>query len=270
MGDKQSCIDRSDMPDLPRAEILGVGVSAVDMDAAVAEVDKWIRSGRRSYVCVTSVHGVMECQRSPSLRAIHQGAGLVVPDGKPLVWVARMLGFKRTEQVFGPDLMRALTKVSAERGYRHFYYGGTPGVAEELRDVLCRRFPGLEVVGTLSPPFRPLSPEEDAAVVRDINAARPDIVWVGLSTPKQERWMHDHAPLLEAPALIGVGAAFDFLSGRKSQAPLWMQRSALQWLFRLATEPRRLWRRYLWIVPAFLWRAGAQVASQRLMPRSLR
>ncbi|NNM74073.1 WecB/TagA/CpsF family glycosyltransferase [Enterovirga sp. DB1703] len=253
--------------DPPRAEILGVGVSAVDMDAAVAEVEGWISSGRRSYVCVTSVHGVMECQSSPLLRAIHRGAGLVVPDGKPLVWMARMLGFKKTRQVFGPDLMRRLTELSPARGYRHFYYGGAPGVAEELSDKLRRSFPGLQVVGTYCPPFRPLTPEEDAAVIRQINAARPDIVWVGLSTPKQEKWMHDHAPLLDAPALVGVGAAFDFLSGRKRQAPLWMQRSALQWLFRLATEPRRLWRRYLWIVPGFLWRAGLQLASHRVALR---
>ena len=253
-----------------RAEILGVGVSAVDMDRAVEEIEGWIASRRRSYVCVTSVHGIMECQRSGPLKAIHARAGLVVPDGKPLVWVARWLGFTNTEQVYGPDLMRRLTELSADRGYRQFYYGGAAGVPEALRDTLCKQHPGLTVVGTLSPPFRQLTEEEDAEIVRQINAAKPDIVWVGLSTPKQERWMSEHAAKLEAPVLIGVGAAFDFLSGRTRQAPLWMQRAALQWLFRLAVEPRRLWRRYAWIVPGFLWRVSMQLVRHRLTARMAR
>lgn len=246
----------------PRAKILGVGVSAVTMDSAIAHIRDWIDSGTKHFVCVTSVHGIMECQRSPQLRQVHEDAGLVVPDGMPVVWMAQRLGHRHTRQVYGPNLMRELTAAMADGTVRHFYYGGAPGVAEQLRNEMIRQHPNLNVVGTFCPPFRPLTPDEDAAVVAEINAAAPDIVWVGLSTPKQEMWMHAHAAALNAPALIGVGAAFDFLSGQKQQAPQWIQKTPLQWLFRLACEPRRLWRRYLWIVPAFMWRAGLQLVRR--------
>ena len=171
----------------------------------------------------------------------------------PLVWLSRARGFGYVNRVYGPDLMLALCERSLSKGYRHFLYGGAPGVPEKLAENLKRRFPGLDVVGTYSPPFRPLTHEEDERVVRMINEAGPDIVWVGLSTPKQERWMAGHIGRLEAPVLIGVGAAFDFHSGVKRQAPRWMQRSGLEWLFRLLTEPRRLWRRYLIYNSLFVW-----------------
>jgi N-acetylglucosaminyldiphosphoundecaprenol N-acetyl-beta-D-mannosaminyltransferase len=211
---------------------------------------------------------VIESQSDAVLRAIHNSAGLVTPDGMPLVWMARRLGYERTSRVYGPDLMRTLSALSPVRGYRHFYYGGGNGVAERLRQALMRAAPGLEVVGTITPPFRALTAEEDAAIVDEINAARPDIVWVGLSTPKQERWMAAHVGRLDAPALIGVGAAFDFLAGDKKQAPVWMQRNGLEWLFRFASEPRRLWRRYLSIVPRFVVLAGAQLVRSRLWKQS--
>lgn len=245
-----------------RVNILGVRVSAIDLPLALDTISSWIAEGRQRYVCVTGAHGVMESRHDTALRVIHNRAGLVTPDGMPLVWMARLLGHPRTRRVYGPDLMHALSALSAQRGYRQFYYGGNAGVAEDLAATLTGIYPGLAVAGTLSPPFRPLTAEEDAAIVAQINAARPDIVWVGLSTPKQEHWMAGHAGRLDAPVMIGVGAAFDFLSGKKTQAPRWMQRNGLEWLFRLGQEPRRLSRRYLWIVPGFLMAAGGLLARR--------
>lgn len=240
------------MPVPARVNILGVGVSAINMEMALAVIEGWIKRRKPHYVCVTGVHGVMESQRDESLRRVHNQAGLVTPDGMPLVWLSRLKGYRHVDRVYGPDLMLALCEHSVSRGYRHFFCGGAEGVPEQLSEVLQKRFPGLQVVGTYSPPFRPLTPEEDEAVVRMINGADPDIVWVGLSTPKQERWMAEHRARLNAPVLIGVGAAFDFLTSRKPQAPRWMQRAGLEWLFRLLTEPRRLWRRYLINNPLFV------------------
>jgi len=227
-----------------RVDVLGVEVSAIDMGQALAVIQGWIARRERQYVCVTGVHGVMESQRDPELRRIHNTAGLVTPDGMPLVWLARRAGFHHVDRVYGPDLMLACCELSVQHGYRHFFYGGAPGVPERLADRLVKRLPGLRVVGTFSPPFRSAGAAESDDVIQHINAAGADIVWVGLSTPKQERWMHVHRGRLAAPVLIGVGAAFDFLAGTKRQAPRWMQRSGLEWLFRLGQEPRRLWRRY--------------------------
>jgi N-acetylglucosaminyldiphosphoundecaprenol N-acetyl-beta-D-mannosaminyltransferase len=234
-----------------RCDILGVRVNAINLNDAVEVVERWIDEGSRNYVCVTGTHGVMESRRDERLREIHNRAGLVTPDGMPLVWVSRLLGNRRTERVYGPDLMRFLSAISVLRGYRQFYYGGAEGVAERLKQALTTAYPGLDVAGTLSPPFRQLTLAEDDAVIDAINAARPHIVWVGLSTPKQERWMASHLGRIDAPVMIGVGAAFDFLAGTKPEAPLWMQRYGLEWLFRLGSEPRRLWRRYVYIVPTF-------------------
>lgn len=234
-----------------RFDILGVQVSAINLTDAVETVERWIYEGRRTYVCVTGVHGLMESRRDERVRDIHNRAGLVTPDGMPLVWLLRLLGKSRTERVYGPDLMRKLTAVSALHGYRQFYYGGGEGVAEKLGRTLTTAYPGLTVAGVLCPPFRQLTRDEDDVVVDAINGARPDIVWVGLSTPNQERWMAEHLGRINAPVMIGVGAAFDFLAGTKRQAPLWMQQNGLEWLFRLGSEPGRLWRRYAFIVPAF-------------------
>lgn len=245
---------RAQAPGPPaRFDVLGVEVSAVDMTGALDVVTAWVDGGVRQYVCVTGVHGVMESRRDPALRRIHNGAGLVTPDGMPLVWCAHSLGLDSVERVYGPDLMLAICERAAARGWSAFFYGGAPGTPERLAASLERRFPGLRVAGTHSPPYRPLTPEEDAELVDRINATAPDLVWVGLSTPKQERWMADHVGRLEASVLLGVGAAFDIHAGLRPQAPRWMQRNGLEWLYRLGVEPRRLWRRYLVNNPRFVW-----------------
>jgi len=241
---------------LKTVNVLGVQVSAVNMTMALRTIDGWITRGEPHYVCVTGVHGVMESQRDPELRRIHNQAGMVTPDGMPLVWLSWLDGHRYVERVYGPDLMLACCAQTGDRAYRHYFYGGADGVPELLRSRLCARYPALKVAGIFSPPFRAVTPEEDEEIVRRINAASPDIVWIGLSTPKQERWMSEHRARLDAPVLIGVGAAFDFHAGLKRQAPRWMQRSGSEWLFRLLTEPRRLWRRYLVNNPAFVWKVA--------------
>jgi N-acetylglucosaminyldiphosphoundecaprenol N-acetyl-beta-D-mannosaminyltransferase len=243
----------------PRVDVLGIGVSAIDMPAALQRIDRWIAGHAREYVCITGVHGVMESQRDASLRDIHNQAGLVTPDGMPLVWLSHLFGYPQVRRVYGPDLMLAVCQRSMTTGYRHYFYGGAPGIAERLAARLQARFPGLAVVGTCSPPFRSLRTDEEQEMLSRINDAGPDIVWVGLSTPKQERWMHRYRDRLHAPVLIGVGAAFDFHAGVKRQAPYWMQRSGLEWVFRLASEPRRLGPRYLVNNPAFVWRVVWQM-----------
>jgi N-acetylglucosaminyldiphosphoundecaprenol N-acetyl-beta-D-mannosaminyltransferase len=223
------------------------------MDRALAEIERWIEQRERHYVCVTGVHGVMESQRDPELRGIHNASGLTTPDGMPMVWAGRVAGVP-IARVYGPDLMLALCQRAEMRGWSGYFYGGRPGIPSRLVERLRDRFPRLRISGTYSPPFQALTPEEDERVVEMINAAAPDIVWVGLSTPKQERWMAAHVDRLNAPVLIGVGAAFDIHAGVLSQAPVWMQRSGLEWLYRLVREPRRLWRRYLFNNPAFVYR----------------
>ena len=235
-----------------KTEILGVGVSATNLKMTVGVIDQWIRRHEAQYVCVTGVHGLMESYRTAQIRQVHNAAGLVVPDGMPLVWLSRLKGRHFVDRVYGPDLMLAVCERSAHRGYRNFFYGGAPGVAELLADRLRARFRGLNVVGIYSPPFRALTTDEDAELTATIRRARPDIVWVGISTPKQELWMAQHVQRLQSAVLLGVGAAFDFHAGLKPQAPRWMMRSGLEWLFRLIQEPARLGPRYLKNNPQFL------------------
>lgn len=236
----------------PRLNVLGVGVSAITQEIALDTIRGWIAGDEQHFVTVTGVHGVMESQRDAQLRRIHNRAGMVTPDGMPLVWLLRRNGYPHASRVYGPDLMLNVCSASSGAGWKHYLYGSTPDVLTDLQAALEHRFPDLHIVGSFSPPFRPLTPEEDEDVVARIDASGADIVWVGLSTPRQEHWMAAHIGRVHASVLIGVGAAFDFHAGRKKQAPAWMQRHGLEWLFRLATEPRRLWKRYLRNNPLFV------------------
>jgi N-acetylglucosaminyldiphosphoundecaprenol N-acetyl-beta-D-mannosaminyltransferase len=227
--------------------VLGVRVDAVQIHDVIARMEDWIaRRERCHYIAVTGMHGVTEAQHDGRFKDVLNAADLVVADGYPLVWLGRRKGFAQMKRrVYGPELMAAFCEETAGRCYRHFFYGGAPGVAEGLARQFAARYPGLAVAGVYSPPFCALTAEEDRQVVATINVARADIVWVGLGTPKQERWMFEHRDQLRVPVLVGVGAAFDFHTGRMIQAPTWMRENGLEWLFRLIQEPQRLWRRYL-------------------------
>lgn len=239
--------------DASRVDVLGVHVSAINMEMARAAVRAWVGNGERHYVCVTGVHGVMESQRDPELAEIHNLSGMTTPDGMPMVWAGKYAGADWMSRVYGPDLMLEVLAEAEEKGWSSFFYGGAPEVPELLVAKLVERFPGLKVAGTYSPPYRELTDAEVSDVADMINGSGATLVWVGLSTPKQERWMAQFRPLLNGSVLFGVGAAFDFHAGRVSQAPAWIQRAGLEWLYRLAKEPRRLWRRYLTNNPRFVF-----------------
>lgn len=236
----------------PTFAVTGVRVHAVQIPGVVARMSEWIdRRDRGRCVAVTGMHGVSEARRDPRFRQALAEADLVVPDGMPLVWVGRYRGHPLKRRVYGPELMLEFCRATANRGYRHFFYGGAPGVANDLAAKLARRYPGVVIAGTWTPPYRPLS-EDEAREVRDaINRCRPDILWVGLSTPRQELWMAGERARLLVPVMAGVGAAFDLNTGRVRQAPPWMREHGLEWSWRLAQEPRRLWRRYLLNGPRF-------------------
>jgi N-acetylglucosaminyldiphosphoundecaprenol N-acetyl-beta-D-mannosaminyltransferase len=235
-----------------RLNLLGVHISAINMDQALDAIDGWITARDPHYICVTPAHSVMECYDHPELRSIYNASGLTTPDGMAIVWWLRWQGQRGVSRVYGPDLMLAACQRFIEKGCKHYFYGGAPGVVEKLAGRLRENFPGLQIAGMYSPPYRPLSPEEDLAAAGAIAQSGADIVWVGIGSPRQERWMSDHAGRVAAPVLIGVGAAFDFLSGYKRQAPVWVRRSGLEWLFRLLSEPGRLWRRYVLGYPRFV------------------
>jgi N-acetylglucosaminyldiphosphoundecaprenol N-acetyl-beta-D-mannosaminyltransferase len=244
-----------------RVNILGVGAMPMTLDRAMATLEDWRREGRRDYVCCISVHGLVVAQRDTGIRDALNGAGLATQDGMPLVWWSRRAGFPGTGRVCGPDLMAAMCAASATQGTRHFFYGGSQRVLDALVARVQALHPGFILAGAVSPPFRTLSAEEDAAYVAAINETRPDYVWVGLGMPKQEAWMAAHVGRIEATALLGVGAAFDFHAGTTPRAPVWMQRSGIEWMFRLATEPRRLARRYLIDNSLFVYYAFRQWAG---------
>lgn len=247
--------------------VLGTRIAATNLDDAVDRLESWLQedAGGR-YVCVTGVHGVMESFRDPEVRRIHNAAAACVPDGMPMTWVGRLRGHRTMDRVYGPDLMLRTLALAADRGFTNFFYGGAEGVADYLKERMEARFPGLEVVGTYCPPFRPLDEAERARVVEMINRARPDLLWVGLSTPKQERFMGAFCGELDAKVMLGVGAAFDFHTDRVSQAPRWMMRSGLEWFYRMCTEPRRLAPRYLRNNPSFLWHILLQLSGLRTYP----
>lgn len=247
-----------------RVSLLGVGVHLVDLDSTLDVMADSISNNRRGYVCLAPAHSLMATRSSLRLREIFNQSALTVPDGMGTVWFLRLLGYK-SSRVYGPDLMLAACERGQAQGWKHFYLGGSPSLTAKLVSKLRDRFPQLQVAGSYEPPFRQMDDDEIKEMVYAINQSDADILWVALGSPKQELWMAEFRPRLNVPLMVGVGAAFDFLSGVKPQAPAWMQRSGMEWLFRVITEPRRLWRRYA-SYPIFVLLALAQVIGLRKYP----
>ncbi len=246
------------MKALKSVSVLGMKVHAVGFQEAVERIVAWAIARESRYVCVANVHMIMEACDHPEYRQVVNRADLVVPDGMPLVWMLRRLGFPRQERVSGPDLTPALLSRAEEQGIRVGFYGSTLEVMEKLLHKSRSQWPRLQVVYTYSPPFRPLTPEEDRQVTEEIRRSGVQMLFVGLGCPRQERWMAEHRGKIPA-VMLGVGAAFDFLAGSKPRAPRWMRKHGLEWLFRLLSEPRRLWRRYVLLNPRFMVLAGLQL-----------
>jgi N-acetylglucosaminyldiphosphoundecaprenol N-acetyl-beta-D-mannosaminyltransferase len=249
-----------------RVNVLGVGISVLNLASALDAIAAAVRERRKGYVCVTGVHGVMEAQDDENFKAILNGAFLCTPDGMPMVWAGKHAGHREMHRVYGPDLMLDVCAWSETSGAKHFFYGGADGVAELLAQKLKAKFPKLQVSGTFTPPFRALNGIEVGDLQKRISESQPDIFWVGLSTPKQEKFMAEFLPKLDATLMIGVGAAFDFHSGRAKQAPRWMQRGGLEWFYRLCSEPRRLAKRYFRNNPLFVLKFFAQLAGLKKYP----
>jgi N-acetylglucosaminyldiphosphoundecaprenol N-acetyl-beta-D-mannosaminyltransferase len=245
----------------PNFHILGVRVDAVQMADTVSLLSSWIDDprGAARFVAVTGMHGIAESQQNPSFHEILNAADLVVPDGMPLIWVGRIYGHSLRHRVTGSELMEAFCEETGSL-YRHFFFGGNPGVADKLARILEKKY-GITVAGTYTPPFRPLTGAEDNELASLVERTRPDIFWVGLSTPKQEKWMFEYRHKLNVPVLLGVGAAFDMNSGGARRAPQWMQDNGLEWSYRLLSEPRRLWRRYLITIPRAVWSVSLELLN---------
>ena len=242
----------------PKQSVVGVGISKVSYASVVATVRDWIALRREAghaparYITVTSVHGIVTSRQDPEVRRILNEASIATPDGMPVVWAMRSLGAMDQQRVYGPTLMLEMCRDAAANGHKIFLYGSSPECLEKLQANLRAKFPSIDIVDAYSPPFRPLTPEEDAEIVERIQASGAEIVFVGISTPKQEKWMSAHLDSLPGAVMVGVGAAFDFHAGLLRQAPAWMQRNGLEWFFRLVVEPKRLWRRYVLETPRFL------------------
>jgi len=249
--------------DRPLAHVLGVDIDALNMETVLAHITAMLREQRKGYVCVAGAHGVMEAQRSHRVAEAYAASELNLPDGTPLAWVGRLQGHASMECVTGPDLMLEIFRSPEFSNVTHFLYGGVEGVAAELRDRLARKFPRVRIVGAITPPFHDPSFAEQSDFVATIAALKPDIIWVGISTPKQEVFMARYLPALQTKLMFGVGAAFDFHTGQIRDCAEWIKRAGLQWLHRLLQDPRRLWRRYLRNNPAFLWRIARQFWKAR-------
>ena len=249
---------------IPRRTILDVPVAVTDYAAALDVMDRLVETRERGYVCAAPVHALMVAKEDPEMLAALRGATLVVPDGMPLVWAANSLGEQLEDRVYGPELMLRYSDRCAERGHRVWLYGGRDqGSLVQLALSMRRRHPGIKIVGGYSPPFRPLTGEEEDALVDQINDGKPDVLWVGIGVPKQEKWMARMRDRLEVPVMCGVGAAFDFHAGRVPQAPGWMQEHGLEWIYRIAQEPRRLLPRYLYTNPRFVFAFARQYLAER-------
>jgi len=248
------------------AKVVGIPIDPLDMDRTIAHIAEQVEARRKGYICLIGVHGIMEAQRNPALAQIYARAELMVPDGMPTVWVGRWQGFHEMKRVAGPDLMLEVFRRDEFRGATHFLYGGRQGVAEDLRERLTKRFPWVRIVGTYTPPYRDLNLDEEDALAARLQELKPDFMWVGISTPKQERFMMRFLSRLESTLMFGVGAAFDFHTGRIKDAPEWVKRAGLQWLHRLVQDPRNLLWRYLRNNSAFLLHITLQLTGLREYP----
>jgi len=260
-GESLSIVSRNDAQDRDRANVLGVEVDALDLQGALAKIATALKIGRKGYVCMAGVHGIMEAQRDAEVLKTYASSFMTLPDGRPTVWVGRAQGYRSIHQVTGPDLMVEIFRRQEFAGYRHFLYGGKPGVAEELARNFSQQFPWAQIVGTYTPPFRDLSILEERQLVSRLRKLQPSIVWVGISTPRQELFMRRYLPLLDTTLMFGVGAAFDFHTGRIRDCADWIKCAGLQWLHRLMQDPRHLLWRYLRNNPAFLFKIGLQMAG---------
>lgn len=244
-------------------DVLGVAVDALNMSRALDRIAHHLDAREKGYICVAGVHGIMEAQRCAELRAVYEHSLMTIPDGMPLVWVGHMQGHAAMERVTGPDLMLQIFAEPRFRNLTHFLYGGEPGVAEELRLRLLRRFPHACIAGTYTPPFRDLDIAEEAELFAMISALKPDVIWVGIGCPRQEIFMARYWERLRTRLIFGVGAAFDYHTGRIRDCAPWIKRAGLQWLHRLLQDPRRLWKRYLRNNPAFVWHILLQILGWR-------
>lgn len=232
--------------------IMGVQIAVTDMEQTLALIAENLQTWKGEYICVSNVHTTVTAYEDPDYRQVQNGAVMALPDGGPLSAYSRRCGFPQAQRVTGPDLMKRILEESAEHGWRHYFYGSTEQTLDALRGWIARRYPGAVIAGMYSPPFRPMTPEEDEEIVRKINDTSPDFVWVGLGAPKQERWMAAHRGRVHA-LMLGVGAAFDYEAGNIRRAPEWMQKHSLEWLYRMMQDPRRLIGRYLNTNLKFLW-----------------
>lgn len=226
-------------------DVFGVKIAVINLQKTCQVIEDWIAARIKTYVCIAPVATIVSSQKNKKYRQIVNASGMNAPDGMPLVWLGKMKGHKGIERTYGPDLILKFCELNHKKGYKHYFYGATLETNQLLMSKLHKRFPDLNIVGYYSPPFRGACEKEDVSVLEQINKVNPDILWVGLGSPKQDYWMYDHRHSLDVPVMVGVGAAFDFLAGVKKQAPVWMQRCGLEWFFRLCSEPKRLWKRYL-------------------------
>ncbi|HEX9817368.1 MAG TPA: WecB/TagA/CpsF family glycosyltransferase [Patescibacteria group bacterium] len=246
-------------------DVLGVKASAINYQSVLDRIFSWVKTGQKNYVCVAAVHLVMECQQDASLLAGVNRSGLVTPDGMPLVWLLKLADYQQTERVYGPDLMLKVCEQANRSGTTIFLLGGAEGQSQLLKNKLTQKFPDIKIVGHVDTPTRPLGTQENRQIIKKINASSAQIIFVGLGCPHQERWMISNVPRLKNGVAIGVGAAFDFITGRVKQAPKWMRAIGLEWFFRLIQEPRRLAKRYLILNVSFVWKIAGKFTRSLLI-----
>ena len=239
---------------IPTCNIMGVNLAAVNMPWLIEYTKKHIKELSGNYMCVSNVHTTVTAYETPEYLQVQNGGIMAIPDGGPLSSLGRKRGFAKMQRVTGPSYMDEILKVSEENGYKHYFYGSTEETLEKMLKKLNENYPNLQVVGAYSPPFRPLTEQEDAEIIKNINDAAPDFLWIGLGAPKQEYWMAAHQGKVKG-FMVGVGAGFDYLAGNINRAPMWMQKNNLDWLYRLMQDPKRLLKRYLYTNTKFIWHA---------------